>query len=125
MARCLLRSEGRIMSKTLDILRLLSDGKPRSVAEMATACNLTVRQAQIALQSVRKQKATRSLGTPYVLTPEGLALLQQREAKRVRVEKEHKRRGRPRIHLVQEVAPRQTAPIPSAQSQPAIQQVWR
>lgn len=113
------------MSKTLEILRLLSDGKPRSVAEMATACNLTVRQAQIALQSVRKQKATRSLGTPYVLTPEGLELLQQREAKRVRVEKEHKRRGRPRIHPIPEPMSRHAVPVPSAQSQPALAQVWR
>jgi hypothetical protein len=113
------------MTKTLQLLRLLSDGKARTVSEIATECGFTMNEAHRTLQSIRKRKATRSLGTPYMLTPEGMALLHDREAKRVRVEKEHKRRGRPRIHPVQEVAPRQTAPIPSVQSQPAIQQVWR
>lgn len=111
------------MTKTLKLLRLLSDGKARTVAEIATECAFTMDEAHRTLQSIRKRKATRSLGTPYMLTPVGMALLHEREAKRVRVEKVAGKRGRPRIHSVAEAS--QTAPIPSVQTQPAIQQVWR
>ena len=116
------------MSNVLKLLRLLSDGKPRTVAEIATECDFTMDAAHDALQNIRKRKATRSLGTPYTLTPEGLALLQEREAKRTRVEKEHKKRGRPRIRpILEPMVPKQKAETLvglAMERQPMLAQVW-
>lgn len=67
------------MTHATELLRLMADGKSRSVKKMAEDLGCTIEQAHDALHYIRKHKATRSLDTHYEITPQGRALLHRRE----------------------------------------------
>lgn len=67
------------MTYATELLRLMADGKSRSVKKMAEEIGCTETQAHDALHYIRKRKATRSLDTHYEITPQGRLLLHQRE----------------------------------------------
>lgn len=69
------------MTYATALLRLMADGKSRSVKKMAQELGCTETQAHDALHYIRKHKATRSLDTHYEITPQGRMLLHRRELK--------------------------------------------
>lgn len=130
------------MSRTHTLLSVLKDKKPHTIREMSEATGMTIDEIDLALACLRKQKCTRALDIPYLITDAGVEWLDRHEARaKLAAEKAARPRnppGRPRKKAVPVkvldpefnrsfvAAPFQRDSIVSTaiNAQPALQAAW-